>query len=131
MDKDKLIKLLNDALQIEYGEIFLYPREARHMKDKNVAELFEKFGLMEIRHADILSIRILELGGKPAWEFKLSGELSDLKGILKRHLTNEEAMINLYQNLIGQIDDAEIKIMLRGIRAEEEVHRDKIRELLA
>ena len=130
MDKDKLIKLLNDALQIEYGEIFLYPREARYMKDKNVAELFEKFGLMEIRHADILSIRILELGGKPVWEFKLSAELSDLKGILKRHLTNEEAMIDLYQNLIGQIDDAEIKIMLRGIRAEEEVHRDKIKELL-
>ncbi len=131
MDKDELIKVLNYALQFEYNDVFLYPRDARAVKDKNVAEIFEKFGLMEIRHADMLSIRILELGGKPIWEFKLLGELSDLKEILKRHLEREEKTVNFYQNLIEQLDDPEIKIVLRGIKAEEEMHRDKIRELLA
>lgn len=131
MDKDELIKSFNDALQKEYSDVFLYTREARDIKDKNVAQLFEKFGLMEIRHADILSIRILQLGGKPEWEFKLLGEISDLKEILKRHLEFEERAVNFYQNLIDQIDDDEIKIILRGIRAEEQVHLDKIRELLA
>jgi len=131
MDKDNLIKLLNEALQVEYSEVFLYPREAGEIKDKNIARTFEQFGLMEVRHADMISIRILQLGGKPVWEFKLLGELSDLKEILKRHLNNEEAMIKVYENLIERIDDAEIKIILRGIRAEEEVHRDKIKELLS
>ncbi len=130
MDKDELIKVLNYALQFEYNDVFLYPREAREVKDKNVAEIFEKFGLMEIRHADMLSIRILELGGKPIWEFKLLGELSDLKEILKRHLEREEKTVNFYQNLIEQLDDPEVKIVLRGIKAEEEMHRDKIKELL-
>lgn len=131
MDKKKLIKLLNEALQIEYSEVFLYPREAKKLKDKNIAQIFEQFGLMEIRHADMLSIKIFELGGKPVWEFKLLVELTDLKEILKRHLNREEETINFYQNLIEQVDDAEIKIILRGIRAEEEIHRNKIRELLA
>ncbi|TRZ94571.1 ferritin-like domain-containing protein [bacterium] len=130
MDKDKLIELLNYALQFEYNDVFLYPRESRAIKDKDVAVLFENFGLMEIRHADMLAIRILELGGKPAWDFKLLGELSDLKEILKRHLNNEEAAIGFYNNLIERIDDAEIRIVLRGIKAEEEIHRDKIREFL-
>ena len=39
-------------------------------------------------------------------------------------------MVNLYQSLIDRVDDAEIKIILRGIKAEEEMHRDKIKELL-
>jgi len=130
MDKDKLIQLLNSALQLEYSDVFLYPREAREIKDKNVAQLFEDFGLMEIRHADMLAIRILELGGKPIWDFKLLGELSDLKEILKRHLNNEEACIDFYKNLVERVDDAEIKIILMGIRAEEQIHRDKIRGLL-
>ena len=131
MDKNMLIKLLNDALQFEYNDVFLYPREAKKIKDKNVAQIFEEFGLMEVRHADMLSIGILELGGKPVWDFKLLGDLSDLKEILKRHLGHEEKAINFYQNLIDQVDDDEIKIILRGIRAEEEIHRDKIKELLA
>ncbi len=130
MDKDKLIQLLNDALQFEYNDVFLYPREAKEIKDKNVAKIFEQFGLMEVRHADLLAIRILNLGGKPVWEFKLLSDLNDTKEILKRHLSNEEASINFYKKLIDEIDDAEIKIILRGIRAEEEMHRDKIKELI-
>lgn len=131
MDKDTLIKLLNEAIQIEYSEIFLYPREAKQIKDKNIAQIFEENGLMEIRHADMLSIRVFQLGGKPVWEFKLLGQLNDLREILKRHLANEEALVKFYQNLIDRVDDAEIKIILRGIRAEEETHRDKIKELLS
>lgn len=130
MDNDRLIKLLNDALQLEYAGVFLYPREAKIIKDKNIASTFEQFGIMETRHADILSIRILELGGKPVWEFELLEGLSDLKEILKRHLELEEKAISLYQTIVEEIDDPDIKIVLRGIKAEEEVHRDKIKELL-
>lgn len=131
MDKDRLIKLLNDALQMEYTDVFLYPREAKYIEDKNIALTFEKFGQMELRHADMLSLRILGLGAKPVWEFRLLDDLDDLKEILKRHLGWEEAAIIFYQTLIDEIDDPEIKIVLRGIRAEEETHRDKLKELLS
>jgi rubrerythrin len=122
--------LLNYALQFEYNDIFLYTREAREIKDKDMAQTFERFGLMEIRHADMLSIRILQLGGKPTWEFKLLPGLIDLKEILKRHLNNEQASIEFYGNLIERIDDDEIGVVLRGIKAEEEMHRDRIKELI-
>lgn len=130
MDKDQLIKLLNYALQFEYGDIFLYPREANGIKDKKIARIFEEFGLMEIRHADMLAVSILKLGGKPVWDFKLLGNLSDLQEILKKHENNEKLAIDLYQNLIDRVDDAEIKIILRGIKAEEEMHLARLRELL-
>ena len=131
MDKDKLIEMFNGALQLEYSGVFLYPREAKIIKDKKIAEVFERFGQMEIRHADMLSLKILELKGKPVWEFEILEDLSDLKEILKRHLNWEEQAINLYQTIIEQVDEPDTKIMLRGIRAEEETHRDKLKEFLS
>lgn len=131
MERDRLIKLLNDALQMEYSDVFLYPREAKSFEDKNIASTFERFGQMEIRHADILSIKLLELGAKPVWEFKLLENLSDLKEILKRHLQWEEVAINFYQTLIDEIDDSELKTVLIGIKADEEVHRDILKEPLS
>ncbi|MBL7131032.1 MAG: hypothetical protein ISS45_06500 [Candidatus Omnitrophica bacterium] len=41
MGKDNLIELLNEALQIEYSDVFLYPRQADIIKDKAIAEQFE------------------------------------------------------------------------------------------
>jgi len=116
---------------MEYSDVFLYPREAKYIEDKNMASVFEQFGQMEIRHADMLSIRILELGAKPVWEFRLLDDLVDLKEILKRHLGWEEAAVVFYQTLIDEIDNPEIKIVLRGIKAEEEIHRDKLKELVS
>ncbi len=131
MDKDSLIKLLSNALQMEYTGVFLYPREVRSIKDKNIASVFEQFGRMEIRHADMLSVKLLELGASPKWEFKLLGDLGSTKEILKRHMELEKGAINLYAALIEQIDQPDLKIILRGIKAEEEAHRDKISQLLS
>lgn len=44
MEKDKLIKLLNEALQNEYSDVFLYPREAEIVDEKDIAEKFSRFG---------------------------------------------------------------------------------------
>ncbi len=131
MRQDELIKLLNRALQFEYNDIFLYMREAKSVIDKKISQIFDEFCLMEMRHADMLAIRILGLGGKPVWEFKLLNDISGLKEILERHLSSEVAAIDAYSKMIEYIDDAEITIVLRGIKAEEEIHRDKLKELIS
>lgn len=130
MDNQKLIERLNDALKMEYTDVFMYAREARDIKERQIAGVFEELGLMEVRHADILSIKLLERGARPVWEFRLLEDLRDTKAILERHLRWEEAAINFYTALIEETDDAEIKIILRGIKAEEETHRDKIQQFL-
>ena len=117
---------------MEYSDVFLYPREAKLIKDKDevISSLFEQFGLMEVRHADLLAKRILELGGKPVWDFFLLQDKTELKDILTRHIEHETRAVDFYGRLVEQVDE-ETKILLRGIRAEEQVHLDKIRELLA
>jgi len=128
MQAHEIVFNLNKALQYEYSDIFLYPREAKLIKDKVISSLFEEFGVMEIRHADLLAKRILELGGKPVWDFFLLQDKTELKDILAWHIDRETGGVDLYGRLVEQVDD-ETKILLRGIKAEEQMHLDKIREL--
>ena len=131
MQTHEIVFNLNKALQFEYSDVFLYPREAKLIKDKDevISSLFEQFGLMEVRHADLLAKRILELGGKPVWDFFLLQDKTELKDILTRHIDYETRAVDFYGRLLEQVDE-ETKILLRGIRAEEQVHLDKIKGLL-
>lgn len=135
MDKTKLIELLNEALQNEYTDVFLYPRQADMLreKDKKVSEMFERFGRMELRHADNLATQILTLGGKPDWDFKLIDAGSSIDKMLQRHLERESKCIQIYDKLIELTDREEqdqLKLILKGIRSEEETHAAAIKELI-
>jgi len=129
MQTHEIVFNLNKALQLEYSDVFLYPREAKLIKDKVISSLFEEFGLMEVRHADLLARRILELGGKPVWDFSLLQDKNELGDILARHFDYETKAVDFYGRLLEQVNN-ETKILLRGIKAEEEIHLDKIKELL-
>jgi rubrerythrin len=130
MQAHEIIFNLNKALQMEYSDVFLYPREAKIIeeKDKTTASLFEEFGLMEIRHADLLSRRIIELGGKPVWDFYLLENKTEFKDIINRHIDYETRAIDFYGRLLERVDD-ETKILLGGIREEEERHLNKLNEI--
>jgi bacterioferritin len=130
MQTHEIIFNLNKALQFEYSDVFLYPREAKLIEENDavVASTFEEFALMEIRHADLLARRIIQLGGKPVWDFYLLSDRNELKDILARHIDYETRAVDFYDRLVEQVDD-ETKILLRGIKAEEQTHLDKIRKL--
>ncbi len=133
MEKAGLIQSLNEALQKEYFDIFLYPREADIVKDKEVREKFEKFGRMELRHADNVAMQIFVLGGKPRWDFVLLETNRSIPGMLQDHLQSETASVQLYDKLIGLADEQgedQLKLILEGIRSEEEFHLGVIKALL-
>lgn len=130
MEKDLLVFNLNKALQLEFSDIFLYIREAGLIKDSSVRAVFEKFGLMEIMHADILGQHILALGGKPLWDYSLLLNQAELKSMIIHHMDYENRAIDFYGKLIEQVDD-QTKILLRGIRDEEQEHFLKLKEILA
>lgn len=100
MQTHEIIFNLNKALQLEYSDVFLYPREAQLIagKDKVIASMFEEFGLMEVRHADLLARRILQLKGKPVWDFALLENKTNLKDILIHHVDYETRTIDFYAN---------------------------------
>lgn len=120
--KKELTELLSDALLLEYSDVFLYSREAKTVEDKEISEKFDRFGLTEIRHADIVSMKLLELGEKPEWSFRLLKGSASFEEMVKYHLDKEKGMISVYSECIEATDDDNFKIVLRGIKAEEEIH---------
>lgn len=132
--KGKLIELLNEALQVEYTDIFLYPKQSEVIKEKEISEKFEKFGKMELRHADNIAMQILTLGGKPHWNFTFLDTKESIDEILQGHLDREAKNIQLYKNIIEFVDDIggedQLKVILEGIRSEEESHLGAIKVLI-
>ena len=120
--KRELTELLKDALVLEYSDVFLYPREAKIVEDKEISEQFDRFGLMEVRHADIVSMKLLELGEKPTWNFRLLEGGASLEDTAKYHLDREKEAISVYGECIEATDDDNFKIVLMGIKADEEIH---------
>lgn len=133
MDKNELISLLNKALQMEYVDIFLYPRQADIVKEKTISNKFNEFGRMELRHADNISMQILQLGSKPVWEFTLLDPRDSVDSMLKDHLKGEERSIDMYNKIINLIEGEELdqlKLVIKGIKAEEEGHLEFIKKLI-
>jgi len=129
MEKDEVISLLNKALQFEYRDIFLYPREAERLaeiiKEKEIPEQFERFGRMELRHADNLAMQIQLLGGKAEWDFAPLIAKESIEEILLEHQQNEKKSIQSYSKILKLIDkegQEQLKLVLKGIMSEEEGH---------
>lgn len=135
MEKEKLIELLNEALQTEYTDVFLYPRQADMVRaeEGETAEKFDGFGRMELRHADNIASHILALGGRPVWEFKLLDTKESLDEMLTDHLEQEGKAVGLYSSLVELSDkegEEQLKLILEGIEAEEVSHQRAIKELI-
>lgn len=133
-NNDKLIELLNEALQAECYDILLYHREADIIKEKEreISKKFETFGRMELRHADNISMQILILGGKPKWEFIPLSVKKSIKEMLETHLGREEKGIKMYSSLIDFLGEGneQLKLIIKGIKSEEEGHFAAIKELI-
>jgi len=129
------LKLLTTAFENEYNDVFLYLREAdtfgkRILGTEKLHELFNAFSQMELRHADRIAMRIIELGGTPQWVFKPIEQATSLRTALKKHAELELSMYRFYTELVKQEEDNDFKIILKGIRENEREHLEKTTELL-
>ncbi len=135
MDNTQLLKTLQEILEFEYTDVFIYNNEANLFKNKiknskNLVTLYKEFALDELSHADIISRKIIELGSAPLWQYKQI-ELSDsIRDSLKRHLERELNAIQTYTKLINQLNDRSLKTQLKRILANEKEHLQEITEFL-
>ena len=141
----RVLELLNKAFADEWLAYYQYWIGAKvvqgPMKDAAIAELLQH-AADELRHADMLTTRIIQLGGKPAsspidW-FTLSncGYASPddpfVKKILEQNIAGEQCAINVYNSIIEEVglkDPVTYNIAVQILQDEVE-HEEDLQALL-
>ncbi|MDG6243867.1 MAG: ferritin-like domain-containing protein [Methanolobus sp.] len=118
LDVNELIELLNKALADEWFAYYQYWIGAKvikgPMREAAAAELIEH-ATDELRHADMVANRIMQLGGTPIlspkdWE-KLSNcgydapEDPFVKKIIEQNIKGEQCAIQVYNTILGKVKD--------------------------
>ncbi|HOT96275.1 MAG TPA: ferritin-like domain-containing protein [bacterium] len=116
MDVSHVIELLNKAFADEWLAYYQYWLGAKiitgPMKDAVIAELMQH-AADELRHADMVSLRIIQLGGTPLTTPKKWFEMSNcgydepsdpfVRRILEQNIHGEQCAISVYNALIQEV----------------------------
>lgn len=145
MDVSKLIELLNKAFADEWLAYYQYWLGAKivkgPMKEVVIAELTEH-AADELRHADMLTVRIIQLGGTPITKpenwYKMTNcgydapEDSSVRVILEQNIKGEQCAIDAYNRLLEVTRDKDpvtYDIALQILQDEIE-HEEDLQSLL-
>ena len=143
LDKDKVCKILNEALATEIVCVLRYKFHyfmASGLHKEGVAAEFLQHSQEEQAHADQIAERIKQLGGKPemnpavvaqrAHSEYVEGE--SLVDMIKENLVAERIAIQTYREMVRYFGDKDptTRVMMEGILAMEEEHADDMADLL-
>jgi bacterioferritin len=144
MDVEQLLKLLNMAFADEWFAYYQYWLGAKvvkgPMKEAVIAELMQH-AADELRHADMVSTRIIQLGGTPVTEPKKWYELTScgydapdnpfVQAILDQNLKGERCAIGFYKKLLDatQGKDPVTYNMVLQILQDEVAHEEDLQAL--
>lgn len=120
MDVQEVLNLLNRAFADEWLAYYQYWLGAKvakgPMKEAVIAELVQH-AADELRHADLLSNRIVQLGGMPVTKpenwYRLANcgydapENPDVVELLKQNIKGEQCAISVYKSMMEVTKDAD------------------------
>ncbi|HEX71970.1 MAG TPA: ferritin [Candidatus Hydrogenedentes bacterium] len=120
MDVDQLLEVLNKAFADEWLAYYQYWLGAKvakgPMKEAVIAELIEH-AADELRHADMVAMRILQLGGMPVTKPKEWYKHSNcgydapddpyVEKLLEQNVKGEQCAISVYKAMIELTKDAD------------------------
>ena len=144
VDIDTLINELNKALADEWLAYYQYWMGAKvvNTSSMQVVSELEEHAQEELRHANMLVERILQLDGTPILDPKDWFEKTncgynvpdnfDVKVILKQNIEGEQCAIKTYKNILDMVrgkDDITYQIVLE-IFKDEIKHEDDLENLL-
>ncbi|MDD5578531.1 MAG: ferritin-like domain-containing protein [Methylobacter sp.] len=143
VDRQRVLKLLNEVLAIEITGVLRYRRHYALTKDiqsKSIADEFLIHANEEQWHADQLAERIGQLGGEPELVTSVitpycqeqQDENASLEVMIQQDLRAQQTSIDRYRDLIEFIGDHDFitRRMLEGILILKEEHVDELAELL-
>ena len=135
MNKERIIEILNKAIEREIGAVFQYMgQHYRFPKDTHpiARELLERIAVDEMKHIEKFAKRIVELGGqestttgKVVWE-------TDFESMLNADIAVEDEAISMYQEHIKICEeegDEKTKKIYEAI-LEDEIRHKKLFGLL-
>ncbi len=141
-DRNRVLEMLSDALATELVCALRYRRHHFMAQGIQAAELAREFlahSNEELRHADLLASRIVQLGGEPDFspEFLLHRSHAEyvhvtrLQEMVVENLVAERIAIDAYRHFIACLgnDDPTTRGMLESILAVEEQHADELASL--
>lgn len=111
------------------------------VKDNNVAEAIKKISMVEMHHLQIIGELIVLLGGDPKYAINKKGKWlnwtpdfidygTTIKSMIEYDIKGEVLAINQYNKHIEEINDENIKAILRRIIEDEENHINILEGLL-
>jgi bacterioferritin len=128
MEKDDVIRILNEDFTRELEATLIYVRNSFIMKDCDPSKVTEAIAVDEMRHMWWLADLITKRGGKPVMEHKeLDFGEDDLRGLLEKQIALETEGIENYKKQIETTNDPEIVGVLKHILDEEKRHRKEFR----
>ena len=142
--RNDIVQLLNDALATELTCVLRYRRHyftAQGLASPAIADEFLVHANDELRHADRIAERIVQLNGEPDFRPESLPQRShadyddslDLKAMIKANLVAERVAIEAYTQMIGLVGDKDpsTRRMLEEILSDEEEHADELKDWLA
>jgi len=117
---------------------YIYQYYITQPMEEDIAEIFEKISITEMRHHELLGKTIVKLGGVPYYvngrnmPFRISciNPTRNLKEILRNNIKDEERAIENYERAIDRIDNESIKDLLKRIIEDEQVHLKTLQTVL-
>ena len=138
-----VLEKLNEALATEWVCVLRYYRHffmAEGMLADAVKAEFLEHAQQELEHANLISERIVQLGGEPDLDPDTLSKRAhaeykpgkDLRDMVKENLIAERIAIDSYREMINYIGDKDTttKRMLMHILAQEEEHADDMADML-
>lgn len=145
-DVKELIELMNKALADEWLAVYQYWVGAKVVKGPmrpNVEEELKEHMEEELKHANMLADRIIQLGGDPIIDPKDIMEKSgcgydaptdpNVVAILKQNIKGEQCAIVTYNKILQKLKGANDAIsfnMIRKIMEDEVEHEHDLQDLL-
>lgn len=145
MDVDELISLLNKALADEWLAYYQYWIGSKVVKgptkDAVIAELVQH-ATEELSHADMIALRIVQLGGTPVLEPKEWYNLTNcgydapvdpyVQAVLEQNIKGEQCAIKTYDKLMKMVEgkDPVTYNMILTIITQEVEHEEDLQSLL-
>lgn len=141
MTRDEILNQLEKLIQLDVDATHAYDQAIKNVDDPAIKEKLVLFQGDHRRHIDLLSAKVLELGGTPpelTSDFKgffISGftalrSLTGTKGALEAMETNEKLTTSKYQDAAKLVWPTEVSTLIQSNLADEQRHLSYVREAI-
>lgn len=146
LDVDHLVNILNEAYAEEwlaYYQYWLGAKVAIGLQRSDIVAEFKEHAAEELKHADWLADRIIQLGGTPLmhpsdWEAKahckyLAPDNFDVASLLHDNLDSERCAVSRYEGICVETDghDYETFRIAEKVLKEELEHEQELEDFVA